>query len=556
MAFNTKINLIDAKVYQNSGQTLTLSGNTFIAASGRLKYSTDQHNTYTSLSVPDVAYVTGCTAAMGNAITGATNGLSVSGKNIGLGGQLTGNTIINLSNKTLTITGGTNAITFLQLSNNYAALYSANVGVDINPTTDTVGLYTTGGTSFDVNGGTDTINLCANNGAYLCVDGTADVISAYNFCGAGVWLNSSNVEVSSAGGACVIVKDTGVTICTNIVRIAGNIGAGSTSDAILVWNSGDKQIKTISISGITGGTSSSTITGATNLGSGNGEIYTSVSDNKLQLKTLSGGTNVTITCDGNYIAINAADIGIIWSGSTSNGIGTYIDANKICSQPNLTFDGTRLGITGNVCASTCVTSPILSGTTCVTSPITIGTTCVVGAITCGTTCVRSPLVSGGTIYAITCVCSAKFCTTGQMKSTLVTGSSPFSVDSTTVNANLNADLLDGYHANQFTLSTAYCVSSYSAVTTGVTLSTGSSYVILAAFASALSIKLPSTPLDGQTFKIKDICGCALNKNILICGNGKNIDGSATALINTDYGALELIYSSTPVDGWYSLAFIN
>jgi hypothetical protein len=48
-----------------------------------------------------------------------------------------------------------------------------------------------------------------------------------------------------------------------------------------------------------------TVTGATNLGSGNGTIFTSVSGGKIQLKTLSGGTNVTLSCDGNYVAINA-----------------------------------------------------------------------------------------------------------------------------------------------------------------------------------------------------------------------------------------------------------
>ena len=67
------------------------------------------------------------------------------------------------------------------------------------------------------------------------------------------------------------------------------------------------------------------ITGATNLGSGNGTLYTTVSGNKINLKTLSGGTNVTITCNGNYVAINATSGGgINWSGNTVNGIGTYV----------------------------------------------------------------------------------------------------------------------------------------------------------------------------------------------------------------------------------------
>jgi len=46
MAFNTKINLSDAKTYQATGNTLSLSGNTTIATVGDLKYQT--HPTFTN----------------------------------------------------------------------------------------------------------------------------------------------------------------------------------------------------------------------------------------------------------------------------------------------------------------------------------------------------------------------------------------------------------------------------------------------------------------------------------------------------------------------------
>jgi hypothetical protein len=96
--------------------------------------------------------------------------------------------------------------------------------------------------------------------------------------------------------------------------------------------------------------------------------------------------------------------------------------------------------------------------------------------------------------------------------------------------------------------------SYSAVTTNVTLSTGSSYVILANSPSAIiTITLPLTPLNGQVFKIKDIGGQALTYPVTVAGNGLNVDGSPNATINTNYGALELLYNGT---NWFSLAFIN
>jgi hypothetical protein len=40
--------------------------------------------------------------------------------------------------------------------------------------------------------------------------------------------------------------------------------------------------------------------------------------------------------------------GIVWSGSTANGIGTYVDAATIAAEANLTFDGTTLTITGDL----------------------------------------------------------------------------------------------------------------------------------------------------------------------------------------------------------------
>ena len=93
------------------------------------------------------------------------------------------------------------------------------------------------------------------------------------------------------------------------------------------------------------------------------------------------------------------------------------------------------------------------------------------------------------------------------------------------------------------------------VTSSTGLTTGSSYTILANHTAAITITLPSTPLDGQVFKIKDASGNALTNNITISGNGNNIDGGANALINTDYGALELVYNSS-LGEWFGLAFVN
>jgi len=96
--------------------------------------------------------------------------------------------------------------------------------------------------------------------------------------------------------------------------------------------------------------------------------------------------------------------------------------------------------------------------------------------------------------------------------------------------------------------------SYTTVAANTTLTTGSTYVILANNpTSGITLTLPATPLNGQAFKLKDIGGNALVYGVTVSGNGKNIDGAATALINTSYGALEVMYDGT---NWFSMAFIN
>jgi hypothetical protein len=72
-------------------------------------------------------------------------------------------------------------------------------------------------------------------------------------------------------------------------------------------------------------------------------VYIDV-NNKLSKGTVSGGSG-----------------GIAWVGTTANGIGTYVNASCICSQPNLTYNGTKLGVSGCICATNvmCATDYLL-----------------------------------------------------------------------------------------------------------------------------------------------------------------------------------------------------
>jgi hypothetical protein len=89
------------------------------------------------------------------------------------------------------------------------------------------------------------------------------------------------------------------------------------------------------------------------------------------------------------------------------------------------------------------------------------------------------------------------------------------------------------------------------------LTTSDPFVILVTGGTTITITLPASPDNGQVFKIKDARGTALTNLITINGNGNGIDGvgGTNALINTDWGALELVYNLGQ-DTWYSMAFIN
>lgn len=95
------------------------------------------------------------------------------------------------------------------------------------------------------------------------------------------------------------------------------------------------------------------------------------------------------------------------------------------------------------------------------------------------------------------------------------------------------------------------------VSTSTLLATGDTYVILVNHTTPITLTLPATPIDGEAFKIKDASTTgALTNNITIARNGNNIDrGANDAAINTDGGALELVYDAS-LTSWFTLAFVN
>ncbi len=59
-----------------------------------------------------------------------------------------------------------------------------------------------------------------------------------------------------------------------------------------------------------------------------------------------------------------------------------------------------------------------------------------------------------------------------------------------------------------------------------------------------NLSLLASPVTGATYRIKDYTGNAATNNIVISPIGKTINGSASVVINTNYGSLDVIYNGS------------
>lgn len=62
--------------------------------------------------------------------------------------------------------------------------------------------------------------------------------------------------------------------------------------------------------------------------------------------------------------------------------------------------------------------------------------------------------------------------------------------------------------------------------------------------ASTTVTLPASPNTDRMLIIKDGKGDAGSNNITISGNGKNIDGSSTLVISTNYGKAGIVYNGT------------
>ena len=89
------------------------------------------------------------------------------------------------------------------------------------------------------------------------------------------------------------------------------------------------------------------------------------------------------------------------------------------------------------------------------------------------------------------------------------------------------------------------------LTISFTATTDSDYISVSG--AVTNVYMPLSPPLGQQVTISDDAGNSNAIPITVYGNGKLIDDSATALINTDYGSMTILYNGT---FWKVISFSN
>ena len=266
------------------------------------------------------------------------------------------------------------------------------------------------------------------------------------------------------------------------------------------------------------------ITGATNLGSGSGTIFDNASGNTINLKTISGGTNVTISSNDDYIIISSiggstGNLENVTKRITQNSHGfTLMDVigwsggtyNKAIADG--TYDGEVIGLVTNyvdVNTFDVTQSGYVTGLT----GLTTNSTYFLSDDTDGLLTTDEPTLFGHISKSIIIATSTS---------------------SGWVLPYVGYIILSGTseHDNAVNVYMVTASTTYTATTNSCYIGvTGGSIVYL-----------PVEPLLGQKIIISDYIGNGLTDNIIIYGNGINVMDSDHAIINTNYGTIMMIYN--------------
>jgi hypothetical protein len=82
------------------------------------------------------------------------------------------------------------------------------------------------------------------------------------------------------------------------------------------------------------------------------------------------------------------------------------------------------------------------------------------------------------------------------------------------------------------------------VSDNYTVLTTDDLIAIGSLAAPKTMTLPLSPSSGDKYEFKDTVGEAATRNITISGNGNNIDGSSTYVIDQNYGSLTVVYTGS------------
>jgi len=396
-------------------------------------------------------------------------------------------------------------------------------------------------------------------------------------------IESGNTRAAIVGGNGIKLTGSDYVDYTAVPNLAifSTPDTGTFSDGILVWDSADKKIKQVAstvIGGITGASNGlNVVDKEVKLGGALTEA-TAIDNSSFDL-TISG-TSALYDDDysSTYVARSlvdaeyvtgltsglAADIGVV-SAATDTNAADIVTVSGLTVQ-NASDIQLVSGVTttnaGNIAINTAGISFISGVTDTNSAEIDFISANTVNNVDNGLTKVGTTAILGGDLTGNTTVGLAGFSLVlgsgSTVANTIVVNNLAIEDSPDTGSATTDAVLVWNStdkkvkQVDASNLGEDNNLYNITGVSSTVTL-TASEYVVVGnTSGGAFTINLPAAPATGRAYKIKD-SGDALSNNLTISGNGNNIDGAATAVINTDYGALELVFDGSE---WFTLAFIN
>jgi hypothetical protein len=81
-------------------------------------------------------------------------------------------------------------------------------------------------------------------------------------------------------------------------------------------------------------------------------------------------------------------------------------------------------------------------------------------------------------------------------------------------------------------------------TTNLTVVDGYEIIIVGTLIAGITVTLPASPTAGDIYTIKDQGGTSATFNIIVSGNGNNIDGSSSYTLNSSYQSITVVFANS------------